>query len=158
MIMPLLLLRSVLPSGVARATASAAMMPPPPGLLSIKISNGSKGEKLPHVRLQNVCRKAIARRSCPSRFHEWRSPRAGRKRICALVINGPGLRCEEATALRKICVAILLSLLADGESSGAIGPLHPSVVRPQAQNLSNFRSFQLGRPEPSRLPARLRDE
>ena len=104
MIMPLLLLRSVLPSGVARATASAAMTPPPPGLLSIRIvwpcvlemwcpprfkkesmlppdgtemttrnrscglrpckmrgtrdcqapqcqSTGSKGEKLPHVRL-----------------------------------------------------------------------------------------------------------
>ena len=37
MIMPLLLIKSVLPSGAARATASAAMMPPAPGLLSTMI-------------------------------------------------------------------------------------------------------------------------
>ena len=37
MIMPLLLISSVLPSGAARATASAAMMPPAPGLLSMMI-------------------------------------------------------------------------------------------------------------------------
>jgi len=34
MMVPLLLMRSVLPSGCARATASAAMIPPAPGLLS----------------------------------------------------------------------------------------------------------------------------
>ena len=34
MIVPLLLISKVLPSGGARATASAAMMPPAPGLLS----------------------------------------------------------------------------------------------------------------------------
>ena len=37
MIMPLLLLSNVLPSGAARATASAAMTPPAPGLLSTMI-------------------------------------------------------------------------------------------------------------------------
>jgi hypothetical protein len=37
MIMPLLLTSKVLPSGDARATASAAMTPPAPGLLSTMI-------------------------------------------------------------------------------------------------------------------------
>ena len=37
MIMPLLLMSSVLPSGGARATASAAITPPAPGLLSTMI-------------------------------------------------------------------------------------------------------------------------
>jgi hypothetical protein len=37
MIMPLLLISNVLPSGGARATASAAMTPPAPDLLSTMI-------------------------------------------------------------------------------------------------------------------------
>src|SRR5262245_39084357 len=96
-IMPLVLMRSVLPSGAARATASAAITPPPPGRLSMII----------------VCPRVRAISSARMRTSESMAPPAGTDTTIRIVraacAHAEGV--EAATAITSTATVVAIVAL-----------------------------------------------